>query len=172
MNASGGLLHRRTLPEYRKLLHAPAAVLIGMPLLTLEPTVIGSRTLAQQASSLPSPPADSPALRTGQQILRPWGPVEITALTRTQTDQNTKFKLEFLIRNESASGASFSIDHFRIIADGVPRAPNDYSVYSQSVSAESAVDGWVTFDLPGHPRVVYLQWGIGDEGRQYLRWPE
>jgi hypothetical protein len=163
---------RQSSARRRRLSHWLTALLMAPGSVALGPAIDESRALAQEASGLPSPPADSPVLGVGQRILRPWGPVEITTFRRTQKDQDTEFVLAFLIRNEGTGDVFFPIDHFRIIADGVPRAPSGSSRSEQFVRAEAAEEGWVTFRVPGHPQVVYLQWGIGGEGRSYLRWPE
>lgn len=131
----------------------------------------GSEALAQE---IKGPAQDSPALRAGLRVERPFGALEISTFTRTQKDQDTEFKIEFLIRNESPNFASFPVGDLRVIGDGVPRAPIAHSGGCCDVHVEhdSAEYAWATFRVRGQPKVVYLQIGSREEGRSYFRWPE
>jgi len=131
----------------------------------------GSKAVAQETMG---PSQDSPALRAGLRVERPFGALEISTFTRTQKDQDTEFKIEFLIRNESSGVAYIRLADFRVIGDGVPRAPMAQSGGCCDVKVEhdSAEYAWATFQVRGQPKVVYLLIGSREEGRSYFRWPE
>lgn len=143
------------------------------------PEVLGDRTqaLAQTTSGTPSPPDDAPIMRPGQRVRRPFGSIEITTFTRSEVQQNSIFKIEFLVRNESPKDVKVSVPgYIRLIADGVPRAPIETTPkypYDLDVQLESAEYGDATFSVRGQPHVVHVQFGTGDAvGRSFLRWPD
>ena len=134
------------------------------------------------------PPKDAPPLLAGQRVERPFGAIEISSLTREKKDQDTIFTVKFVIKNEKLPGKLhiFVADYLRLIADGVPRAPQSYSHAETDptgswpersklqtivtyVDPDSGEYGWATFLLQGQPHEVYLQLGTGEEGRSYLR---
>src|SRR5262249_20711964 len=128
-----------------------------------------------QATTVPSPPQDAPPLRPGQRVKRPYGELEISTVERSPKDQDTMFKFELLIRNQSPQEVEVPlVDYVRVIADGVPRAPEITSLgpYESKVKVrpESSEYAWATFRVRGQPRIVYLQVGVGDTPRSYLRW--
>lgn len=133
---------------------------------------IGTPALAQATSGIPSPPADAPVMVPGQRVRRSYGWLEIMTFDRSERDQDSVFRVEFRVRNESSSEINFSGQgQFRLIVDGVPRSPAESSD-RLNVEAESAEDGYVTFRVGGKPRVVHVQVGTGDSGRSFLRWPD
>ncbi len=136
----------------------------------------GAPAFAQAGSSTPSPPQDAPIMRPGQRVRRPVGSVEIMTFGRTERDQVSFFKVEFLLRNETNKRLQFKVrDFVRLLADDVPRAPDETSPAWPSdlvVESESAEYAGATFSVRGRPRVVYLQFGSSNDGRTYLRWPE
>jgi hypothetical protein len=131
----------------------------------------GFEAAAQQTTG---PSKDAPAMSAGQRVERPFGAIEISNFTSAQKDQDTIFTIQFLVRNESRGQAYVSSNSFRLIADGVPRAPEGWSgsCCDISVATDSADYGWATFRVRGLPHEVYLQIGTRDEGRTYLRGPE
>jgi hypothetical protein len=140
-------------------------------------SVIGGFEAAAQGAAGPS--EDAPPLRAGQRVERPFGELEISSFTQVQKDQGTLFTVEFLIRNEGQNSLNLIIkDYLRLIADGVPRAP-EYDNYDGcagrcgvKVAGDSAEYARATFSVRGQPKQVYLQFGTRDEGRAYLRWPK
>jgi hypothetical protein len=137
--------------------------------------VVGSPALAQAAPSLPPPPDDAPILSPGQRVQRPFGWAEIRSYNRSQKDGDTAFDIDFLLINESAQRLSNLQlqDLVRLIADGVPRAPFSRQPSSYfDIEGESAEYCNAKFSVRGQPHVVYIQFGTGDAGRSFLRWPQ
>jgi hypothetical protein len=132
-----------------------------------------TRAVAQATAS---PPEDAPTLRPGLRVPRPFGELEISTFTRSPKDRDTVFRIEFLIRNESRADTKIYLPNFlRLIADGVPRAPestSDGCCSGIAVQLESAEYAWATFRAHGQPALVLLQFGTGDDVHSYLRWPQ
>jgi hypothetical protein len=115
-------------------------------------------------------------MHPGLRVKRPFGEVEIRTFTRSEKDQDTLFTVEYLIRNEGSKEISFpEWDSFRLIADGVPRAPDRMSpggCCGLAIRADSAEYAAATFSVRGQPNVVILQLGTSTDGHTYMRWPE
>jgi hypothetical protein len=139
-------------------------------------SVFGGLEAAAQATGGPS--KDAPPLSVGQRVERPFGAIEISKFSSVPKQEETIFTIEFLIRNEGQQDILVRSKSFRLIADGIPRAPLGWSggcgdsQCDIRVKDDSAEYGWATFDVRGQPHDVYLQIGTPDEGRSYLRWPK
>ena len=141
---------------------------------------VGTPAKGQAAPNMVSPPNDTPVMRLGERVLKEFGWIEISSFTRSKKDKDTEFKVEYTLFNNSDQEVRIELkEFFRLIADDIPRAPsgvsgsNNYgSVPVMYVAKESAEYGDVTFIARGQPRVTYVQFGTGDAGRSFLRWPD
>ena len=132
---------------------------------------------AQVTAGVASPPEDAPAMHPGVRVPRPFGEVEISTFSESRKDQDTVFTVELVIRNETRNKIQVDLRNaIRLIADGVPRAPETTSQRCcpevTEVQLESAEYGSATFRVHGQPAAVYLRFGTGEEVSSYLRWPQ
>jgi hypothetical protein len=131
--------------------------------------------VSAQAAML-SPPDDAPIMRPGQQVQAPFGSVEIRTFNRSEQDGDSVFQLEFLLVNQSRQDIEIHLrDYVRLIADGVPRAPEEASdnVYQgMTMRIESAEYCSTKFRVHQRPNVVHIQFGTGNVPHIFLRWPE
>jgi hypothetical protein len=139
---------------------------------------VGTPAEAQTTPSMVSPPNDAPVMRLGERVLKGFGWIEISSFTRSKKDKDTEFKVEYIVFNNIDKTINIDLmDFFRLIADDMPRAPSGVSGSNNTgavifVAKESAEYGDVTFTVRGQPRVTYVQFGTGDAGRSFLRWPD
>ncbi len=130
------------------------------------------------AQSSAAPPPDAPLLRPGLLLRQPFGAIEITTFSRSDVETGTRFRVDFLIRNETTRELELNIhNHFRLLADGVPRAPasstsQTYTSSAMKIPSDSAEYGDLTFNVRGQPHTVHLQLGTASTGRSYARWPD
>jgi hypothetical protein len=136
--------------------------------------MIGSQVplLVDGALAAASPPDDASLMSPGQRVRRPFGWVEIRTFNRSQKSADTVFEVEFLAINESSESVRLDLSNFvRLIADDIPRAPSSWQMSSREVLPNSAEYCTAKFTVRGRPRVVHIQFGTGDDGFSFLRWP-
>lgn len=138
--------------------------------------LLGSLRTARPQSADQS--RDTPVLRPGLLIRRPFGAVEITTFSRSGAEDGLRFRIDFLIRNETSRPLQFNLfDFIRLVADGVPRAPVGSSSQPDSfgmtnLRPDSAEYADLSFSVRGRPHEVLLQFGSAAAGRSVVRWPD
>src|SRR3954468_14029465 len=79
------------------------------------------------AAAQSSPPPEAPGLRPGLLLRQPFGAIEISTFSRSDVESGTRFRVDFLIRNETTRELDLNIhNHFRLQnerEDTHPRPP-------------------------------------------------
>jgi hypothetical protein len=78
-----------------------------------------------------------------------------------QSSSTLRLRFKVRLTNNSSGGTNFWSDTFRLLVDGVPRAP--ISFLNEVVESHSAKDGVVEFALPDTVTQVVLQLRQGEE---------
>src|SRR5262249_4691657 len=122
-------------------------------------TKVVSAILAQAASNIPSPPSDSPIMSPGLRVRRPCCLIEIKTFSRSRRGDDSVFEVEFVIINDSRESVTFHFkDDVRLIADGLPRAPEQVcNEYSMTLPIESSEYCQIRFSVRGVPSTIYFQ---------------
>lgn len=142
------------------------------------PASISSDGAAATAASAPSSPGSGapaaeqpsaaaqgireitlPALRTHRMAGAAFTLLGATLSPRNSETDTLAIRVRML--NEGSYPTNFWDDEFRLLVDGVPRAPD--SGLNELVAAESALDGEVTFAVPRAAADVQLRILFGDE---------
>src|SRR5262245_35744880 len=120
---------------------------------------------ASRAASAPAPAARAPvpvALPALREYKFPGATITLLkseVVPRTTESDELRFRLRMM--NHDRFDTNFWDQSFRLILDGVPRAPE--SGLNELVAGESAKDGDVFFVIPRGTTAVQLRIGIGDK---------
>jgi len=125
----------------------------------------GSSAISNERTNSTSVHAPKPLpIPAGMQVKLAAGNTVINILSAELEPLNSeKQALAFVVRhtNKQRYPANFWSDSYRLIVDGVPRAPTNF--LDEVVAADSAKEGRVEFELPANTAEVDLQISSGDD---------
>lgn len=154
--ATGLVVALRSSDAPRRETEPPAVTATNSPAEAVAPSITPTPVPAAASGDIPLPSGRDVRLARGDVAIR-----MLSARLEPFSPEKRALVLSLRHTNNSRYPQNFWTASYRLVVDGVPRAPSNS--LNQVVEGESAQEGEVTFEVPVQAKQVVLRISAGDE---------